>query len=245
MMTLHTETQIQAAYGSRDVASTYIDRRFVAPLMALLHQKQVSAVNRSMAVSRPAKALEIAPGPGRITRHVEFPGSLTCLEYNAAMIEEGRRACRDDVRWIAGNAFELDVELQFDFIYTFRFIRHFDDGDRHRLYERIAAALRPGGVFLMDAVNERVSLPLREACPTQYPIYDKLYRDVDEIRNELAPHGLMLESTSPVLNRFTAQAWVQNLVGPRCDWLCRSLIAALERISSNSPLEWIVQCRRA
>jgi SAM-dependent methyltransferase len=242
---LQSEEEIQAAYRTSDVATTYIDRRFIAPLMALLHRRQVAAVNGVMELLRPADALEIAPGPGRITRYVDFPGRLTCLEYNAAMIEEGRRACRDDVRWIEGNAFEMEFERQFDFIYSFRFIRHFDDRDRDRLYERVAAALRPGGVFMMDAVNERISLPLREARPEEYSIYDKLYRDLDEMTEELAPHRLIVESATPVLKRFTIQSWVQNIVGPRCEWLCRSLIAAFEAIPSRTPLEWIVQCRRA
>jgi ubiquinone/menaquinone biosynthesis C-methylase UbiE len=244
MMVLQSEAEIQAAYHGSDVATNYIDRRFVAPVMGLLHRRQVAAVNRVMA-SSPAATLEIAPGPGRITRHVEFSGQLTCLEYNGAMIEEGRRACRDNVRWINGNAFEMDFAAKFNFVYTFRFIRHFDDQDRRRLYNRIAAVLQPGGVFLMDAVNEQVSAPLRQACPAEYPIYDKLYCNVDEIKDELAPHGLILESATPVLKRFGAQSRLQNVVGPRCGWLCRSLIAALECGPSRLPLEWIVQCRRA
>jgi ubiquinone/menaquinone biosynthesis C-methylase UbiE len=242
---LQSEEEIQAAYGNNDVAKTYIDRRFIAPLMALLHRRQVAAVNSVMTLLRPADALEIAPGPGRITRYVDFPGRLTCLEYNAAMIEEGQIACRDEVRWIEGNAFEMEFERQFDFIYSFRFIRHFDSRDRDRLYGRVAAALRPGGLFMMDAVNERISLPLRQACPKEYTIYDKLYRNLDEVAEELAPHKLIFESAAPVLKRFTAQRLVQNIVGPRCEWLCRSLIAALETIPSRSPLEWIVRCRRA
>jgi ubiquinone/menaquinone biosynthesis C-methylase UbiE len=242
---LRTEEEIQAAYSAPETASNYVDVRFESPLMALMHEKQVRAVNDALASRPSARALEIAPGPGRITRHVRFDGSLTCFEYNHAMIAEGKRACGPKVRWMQGNAFELDMPEQFDFVYTFRFVRHFELSDRRRLYDRIAAVLRPGGAFLMDAVNKRVSLPLRQRRPDEYPIYDMLYESVDEIRNELAAHDLFLESARPVLRWMRTQALLQNIVGPRSSSLCRGLIRALEKVPSGSPLEWIIRCRRA
>lgn len=242
---LRSETEIQSAYSSPDVAASYIDCRFVAPLMALMHRRQVAAVNGLLARQRPEQTLEIAPGPGRITRHVAEIGRLTCLEFNAAMIDQARPACRPSIQWIQGNAFELPFEESFDCVYSFRFVRHFQDQDRSRLYAQIARVLRPGGQLLLDAVNERVSLPRRRAQPQDYPVYDKLYRSVDELHRELAPHGLVLESAQPVLRWFSVQSRVQTLIGPRSDWLCRRIIAGLEAIPSTAPLEWIVQCRRA
>jgi SAM-dependent methyltransferase len=242
---LRSEAEIQAAYSAPETASEYIDRRFIAPLMEVMHEAQVRAVNDALAKRCPVRALEIAPGPGRITRHVRLEGTLTCLEYNKAMIEEGKRACSRDVHWLQGNAFEMDMCQQFDCVYTFRFVRHFELSDRRRLYDRIASVLSPGGTFLMDAVNKRVSLPLRESRPNDYPVYDELYDNIDEIRAELAGHNLVLQSARPVLRWYRTQSLLQSLLGPRCDLLCRRLIRALERIPSGSPLEWIILCRRA
>jgi ubiquinone/menaquinone biosynthesis C-methylase UbiE len=242
---LRSEAEIQAAYSAPETASEYIDRRFVSPMMEVMHDAQVRAVNEALAKRRPVRALEIAPGPGRITRHVRLEGMLTCLEYNSAMIEEGQRACSRHVRWRQGNAFEMDICEQFDCVYTFRFVRHFELSDRRRLYDKVASVLSPGGTFLMDAVNKHVSLPLRESRPRDYPVYDKLYDNVDEIRQELASHELVLQSARPVLRWFRTQSVLQNLLGPRCDSVCRRLIRSLERIPSGSPLEWIILCRRA
>ena len=241
---LRSESEIQSAYSSPDTAATYIDRRFVAPLMALLHRQQVRSVNALLAAQQPQRTLEIAPGPGRITRHVAPIGRLTCLEYNAAMIDQARAACRADIEWVEGNAFDLPFEQPFDCVYSFRFVRHFQDEDRGRLYTQIARVLRPGGRLLLDAVNERISLPIRRANPQDYPVYDKLYGGVDELRRELAAHGFQLESARPVLRWFNLQSRLQTLVGPRSDRLCRWMIGALEAIPSAAPLEWIVQCRR-
>jgi ubiquinone/menaquinone biosynthesis C-methylase UbiE len=240
---LRTEAEIQAAYESNDVATNYIDRRFVAPLMAQLHDRQVALINTLIAGK--TKLLEIAPGPGRLTRAVRTSGHLTCLEFNAAMIEQAQPACSPGIRWIRGNAFDLPFDGEFDCAYSFRFVRHFEAEDRGRLYAQIARALRPGGLFIMDAINERVSLPHRRANPNDYVIYDKLYRDLDELRQELAAHGFLLEAAYPVLQWFWAQSSLQSLLGPRSDWLCRKLIGAMERLPSGQPLEWVVACRRA
>ena len=242
---LRSEADIQSAYSDGSDAARYIDRRFVAPVMRLLHDSQVAAVNAMLHARRPNSTLEIAPGPGRITRHVETIGALTCLEYNAAMLEQARPACRGDIRWVQGNAFELPFKQDFDCVYSFRFIRHFEQLDRSRLYGQIHGVLRPGGLFMMDAINQRVSLPLRVASPQDYTIYDKLYDGLDELRRELAAHDFELVAACPVLRWIHVQSWLQDVVGPRALWLARQLIRGIEAVPSGSPLEWVVTCRRA
>src|SRR5207248_11185903 len=69
----------------------------------LLHDRQVAAVRRVMDRARPAAALEVAPGPGRLTRDVRPAGSLTCLEFNEGMIAQGRRVSPPGTRWVRGD----------------------------------------------------------------------------------------------------------------------------------------------
>lgn len=243
-MPLATEQEIQASYRDSAVAERYVANRFESELMRLLHDHQVGAVNRVMASARPAATLEIAPGPGRLTRDVRPAGALTCLEYNEAMIEQGRAACPATVRWVQGNAFELPFDAEaFDFAYSFRFVRHFHRDDRRRLYGEVRRVLRPGATFVFDAVNRVVSEPLRKANPEGYPIYDKLYGGVDEIRAELAEDGFELIACEPVQRRFGLQYRAQILLGPRSRLLARSAIRLLERFGGREPLEWIVTCR--
>ncbi len=242
---LATEHEIQDSYRDSGVAQRYIENRFVSELMRLLHDRQVGAVNRVMSRVGPRQSLEIAPGPGRLTRDVRPAGELTCLEYNEAMIEQGRTACPAAVRWVQGNAFELPFDAEaFDFAYSFRFVRHFHRDDRRRLYGEVRRVLRPGAMFVFDAVNRVVSEPLRKANPDGYPIYDKLYNDPDEIRRELADDGFRMVECVPVQKRFSAQYRAQVLLGPRSRLLARAAIRVLERLGKGSPLEWIVTCCR-
>jgi ubiquinone/menaquinone biosynthesis C-methylase UbiE len=245
-LSLATEKEIQSYYASHGIASAYVQHRFVSELYRLLHDRQVAAVQRAIDRFRPVRTLEVAPGPGRLTRSVKPTGQLFCLEFNTEMIEQGRRACNpDSCIWIRGDAFELPfAEADFDLAYSFRFVRHFREHDRRRLYAEIRRVLKPGGHFIMDAINARISEPLRRQHPDEYPVYDKLYSP-DELRAELSVAGLDVVRMEPVQKRFGWQSRSQVLLGPRADWLNRLVIRMLEWCPGRSGLEWIVTCRRA
>jgi ubiquinone/menaquinone biosynthesis C-methylase UbiE len=243
-MSLATELEIQQSYRDPVTAERYVANRFANELMRLLHERQVGVVQRMMRDADPRQSLEVAPGPGRITRDVRPAGGLVCLEFNEGMIAEGRRVCRESVRWVQGNAFHLPFAAgEFDFLYSFRFVRHFHRADRDRLYAEIRRVLRPGGWLVLDAVNARVSEPLRRANPGAYPIYDKLYRGEAELREELAAAGFEVVRLEPVQRWFSLQYRAQLLLGPRSPWLCRRVIGTLERLRRGPALEWIVTAR--
>ncbi len=244
-MSISAASEIRQYYSSAQVASAYVRDRFVSELHRLLHERQVAAVQRLFDRLRPAWALEIAPGPGRVTRDVRPTGRLVCVEYNASMIEEGRRRCGPvSAAWLRGDGFRLPLAEAFGLAYSFRFVRHFRDDDRRRLYAEVRRALRPGGWFVFDAVNERASLPLRRECPEEYPVYDKLYR-ADELRAELAAAGFETVTLEPVQKWWRWQSLSQVLLGPRSGRLNRLVIRALEKLPRNQGLEWVVTCRRA
>ena len=241
---LANESEIQRSYEGLEVAKEYVDKRFSSELMRLLYERQVEAANRILTATSTNHALEIAPGPGRITRKICMPGNLVCLEFNEGMIQEGKAACSPHIGWIRGNAFDLPFGEQFDFVYTYRFIRHFHLEDRTRLYAQIHRVLRPGGILLFDAVNEKISKPLRDANPEAYPIYDKLYSSEQELAEEMKASGFEVIEINPVQRWFNLQYRVQILLGPRSSKLCTLAIRTLERLRRGPALEWIVKCRR-
>jgi SAM-dependent methyltransferase len=238
------EAGVQSAYATPEVAREYVVRRFASELHRLLHDRQVAAVQRLMDQTQPRRSLEIAAGPGRVTRDLRPPGGLVCLEYNDAMIGQGRPASWGSVSWVRGSGFGLPFARCFDLVFSFRFLRHFRRADRARLYAEVRRVLVPGGHFVFDAVNERVSRPLREASPGDFPIYDKLYRP-DELREELAGAGLEVVTLEPVQKSFVLQARSQVLLGPRSDVVNRLVIRGLEHLPRREGLEWVVTCRPA
>jgi ubiquinone/menaquinone biosynthesis C-methylase UbiE len=159
------------------------------------------------------------------------------------MIGPGRRACNPNIAWVRGNGFQLPFAKGFDFVFSFRFVRHFRYRDRARLYREIVRVLKSGGWFMMDAVNARVSEPLRRARPEEYPIFDELY-EPQQLLDELASAGLEPVSLVPVQKWYTWQYRSQTLLGPRSAWLNRFVIRGLEMLPRADGLEWIVTCRR-
>lgn len=243
-MSLVTEKEIKAYYSGNQIAQAYVQDRFINELHGLLHNRQLAAIQRAFDQLRPAYALEIAPGPARLTRDLRPSGKLICVEYNDGMIRQGRQLCTSDrCHWLRGDGFRLPVAAKFDLAYSFRFIRHFKTADRNRLYTELRRTLRPGGVFIMDAVNERISGPLRQANPDEYVVYDVLYRP-EVLKAELSSAGFEVESMEPVQKFFRLQSRSQVFLGPRMNWLNRRIIRGLERIPGGEPLEWIVTCRR-
>ncbi len=201
------------------------------------------------------RVLEIAPGPARLSAEVHgFERGCLC-DVNVEMLKvatrrlaeahaSGQRA-GDAGKWspVVGDAFSLPFNEQFDMVYTFRFIRHFQQKEREQLYGQIRSCLKKGGLLVFDAVNERVAGPLRmKQDPKDYPIYDVLYRR-NELLQEISDNGFSVLSLAPVMLHISTQQLLQIHLGPRSPALARWLIGALE-LAPGQPLEWIAVCRR-
>jgi ubiquinone/menaquinone biosynthesis C-methylase UbiE len=241
-------SELRDAYRKDDVAREYVEKRFRQPLFAMLHDRQVRTVVDLIRRHRPARILEIAPGPARLTLDVARACQARGLIVDASlqMLAEARRRLNGySEGWCAvqGDAFNLPVSGPVDLVYTFRLIRHFDLPDRGRLYREIARVLRPGGLCAFDAVNGKVSAALRAAAPSEYQHFDALLTP-SELRAELEEAGLGVVTLEGVQHRFETLRRLQVLVAPRSEGFARFLMNRVDSLGGE-PLEWIVVCRRA
>lgn len=246
-MTIRGVDDIREAYRDTGVAERYIEERFVQPLGAMQHSRQLRYVQRAIDRHQPARVLEIAPGPARLTAEVSLTTAHGVLvDASAQMLAQARRrlVAADQRRWspLQADGFRLPFQRAFDLVYTFRFIRHFEGSDRQRLYRGIAEILRPGGLLIFDAVNETVSAPLRAAAPEAFRHYDALLRP-EALRAELNDAGFDLVNMRGLLHRYTWLYQVQVLVSPRSRLLARLAMEIADR-TGGEPLEWVVTCRR-
>jgi SAM-dependent methyltransferase len=130
-----------------------------------------------------------------------------------------------------------------DLVLAFRFLRHLDLAERAHCYRELARVLRPGGLLLFDAVNERVASPLRRLAPADYPLPDALYTEAG-LRAELASTPFAVAALEPVQRRYRVQRRLQILIAPRSRRLAAWAIGIAEH-GGRAPLEWVVTCRRA
>src|SRR4029453_5622806 len=179
---MHTgPADIKKAYQSDRVAREYVARRFQTPLGALLHRRQVRAVQRLIREEAIEHAAEIAPGPARVTVEVApMLKSVTLIDASAQILAEARLRLAGHggaahARFVQADAFRLPIGERFNLVYSFRLIRHFERADRLRLYGEIARVIAPRGWLVFDAVNRSISAPLRaRAAPGEYEHFDAL-----------------------------------------------------------------------
>ena len=240
---------IQDAYRDQRVARDYVAERFESPLGALLHKRQVKAIRDLVQAERIGRAAEVAPGPARVTVDTASAFNfMTLVDASAQMLDESRRRLaasgnKTPVAFVQADAFKLPLRDQFPLVYSFRLIRHFERADRVRIYRQIHDILSPRGWFVFDAVNEKVSAPMREAAPAEFQHFDALLRP-ETLRDELREAGFETVSLTGVQHHYPMLYKCQVYLAPRSRRLAEMAMAALDRLGGE-PLEWIVVCRRA
>ena len=202
------EQSVAVLYQDTEVAEKYVEQRFSRSWTRLLHDKQVEQVNQAIATHQPELVMEVAPGPARLTTEVRGVTNGVLVEYSHEMLAEAKQRLEQagvgsiwDVRH--GNAFELkEQNVQCDFLYTFRFIRHFHEEDRNRIYQNIRTCLKPGGLLMFDVVNrtvrEKRDAQNRDKAKQELEVYDVTYTP-EEFRAEMKSHGFDVISFMPVM----------------------------------------------
>ncbi len=248
------ETSVKALYEDAKVAENYIDERFGHSWGRLLHCKQVAAVNRVIEETRIESILEIAPGPARLATELRGVRHGLMIDNSAAMLAVAER--RLQAAGIAhlwetreGNAFELEkLEKRFSFVFTFRFVRHFRQEERDRLYRSIDMCLEPGGLLMFDVVNKSVRLKLDSRNPNmpvgELNVFDETY-SAESFHREMEKYGFQVLRFIPIINHFFLQSWISRRLGYRLPKLSSALVRSIEMIPSREPLEFIALCQKS
>ena len=153
-------------YDDPRVVERYLEDRKTQPLGAVLHARQVAFLNRVIADLRPARVLEVAPGPARLSAELR-PGPVAVgMDFSPRMLAEARRrtrAARLAWHFVRGDGFALPFASgAFDLVFSVRFVRRFEPAPRRKLYAELRRVLRPGGYLVLDAQNRLVAGPHRE-----------------------------------------------------------------------------------
>jgi len=247
------EQSVAGLYQNTEVAETYVDKRFTLSWSQLLHETQAAQINRVIRESQPEMVVEVAPGPARLTTEIRGIRKGVLIEYSQEMLVQAKQrlgAAGLNSLWEVrhGNAFNLEEHpIQCNFLYTFRFIRHFKQEDRGRLYRGIHGCLKYHGLLMFDVVNRTVRQKLdakrRSKSAGELDVYDATY-SADEFNQEMDDHGFEVLSLVPVIRHFSFQSWISYTLDHRIGKRAHNLVRFLECLPSSTPLEWIALCRK-
>jgi SAM-dependent methyltransferase len=94
--------------------------------------------------------------------------------------------------------FHDEFGTTYDVVTVFRLLRHYEYGDRRKLWAKLRSALTPDGVLLFDAPNMHFELPNRQKNGWgKFPLYDTFWTR-RSIEKELRDNGLQLAAVIPV-----------------------------------------------
>lgn len=246
-MKISNPKKILEYYQRGDVAEDYITKRFVDPLNSVEHEKQVIIMNKLMRELNCPKILEFAPGPARVTADLEVEKG-TSIDSSSEMLKRAaQRMKQKGKKWtfIKGDILNGRLKSKYDVIFCFRFLLHFKEKERIKIYQQALSVLKPKGYFAFEALNQEVVLPLRWILGKErYFVYDKLYTKKDLIK-ELKTQGFRVIKLYPVLSHFWLQAVCSRpFTLLKMDQTAKKVIWYLEAFISSQPYEWVVLCQK-
>jgi len=121
-------------------------------------QQQVDFVERAVGLKPGQRVLDLACGWGRHTLCLARKGcDVVGYDASADFLAEARQAARDaglDVPFEQADMRQLDLREAFDVVLSMSTsLAFYDEQTNLDILRRIAAALRPGGVFFFDQAN--------------------------------------------------------------------------------------------
>ncbi len=253
-MPIEDKHDIQSAYRDTNLAGGYIPERFGRPMGSVQHERQVAWVREALRANGCRRVLELAPGPARLTAHVQGNFDGVAMDYSPEMLSLARKRLGETSmagRWrlVRGDAFVLPFpDGALDAVYTFRFVRHFREDKRRALVSEIRRVLRPGGVYLSDfehappAREKGNESGGRDRTPAGW-IYDALLTP-EEIAAEMESLGFATAEIRPNIRHPRLQGQFDRKPGWGFGGLRRCIVRCLERIPGKEPLEWLVLGRK-
>ncbi|MBI4678942.1 MAG: methyltransferase domain-containing protein [Elusimicrobia bacterium] len=171
--------------------------------------REVRFLLRQLKLGARASVLDLCCGPGRHSLILARKGfKVTGLDYSSAYVEEARRKARRaglEVRFVRRDMRKLGFKAEFDAVLNlFTSFGYFDRwSDNVKVLARVARALKPGGLFLMDIMN--ADWLRRHFAPRSWHLQDRgvylleereLEREGRRIRTRwirIQPEGRVLE----------------------------------------------------
>ena len=187
---------VRVRWVDKEVVSNYEKRRYGKIKRSLAHYLDCDAIDtflKGYFDDKEIMLLDLACGTGRLTRTVYRPKrKIISADYSEQMLFQARKNAQDqDIPFspLRVDGFHLPFQPQtFDAAFTMRFIRHYKEPERIRLYAEIHRILKPQGILIFEVLNSAID----KDAPNR-PVHDEVYSP-EEISRELEKNGFALQT---------------------------------------------------
>ena len=130
---------------------------------------EVAALVQALGLDRPMHILDLACGFGRHSNRLAALGHhMTGIDLMPGFLDLARRDAAErgvQVDYRQGDMRDLDFDARFDRVMLlFTAFGYFDDDENRRVLERIARALKPGGLLALDVPNRDITAKTVPPC---------------------------------------------------------------------------------
>ncbi len=242
IMALKTKEEIQKHYQKSSVTVKYVGNRFKEPIGILKHQKQIAVINTFIAKKKNPTVLDLACGPARLTKDMKGVTKGYALDSSPGMLEQAKKVLSKVWTVQEGDAYNLPFKkATIDILTTFRFIRHFERGDRHKLYAQAHKVLKKDGYLILDVLNKKPTKILKLLGKHKYQVYDALYPSLKTFEQEIENEGFKIIHARPIVHHTLSQLAISKVTKAlHLHSIGYKTVSALERLGGKSPWEWIV-----
>ncbi len=135
------------------------DRVYFPTFTPERNRQEADFIQASLQLPMGARVLDLACGHGRHALEIAQRGfRVTGLDLNPRFIEMGRKAAQamnlHNVEFIAGDMRDFSLETPFDAAYCYyTSFGYFPDEENFKVLQRVAAALKSSGKFLLETTN--------------------------------------------------------------------------------------------
>ncbi len=229
--------EIKRYYENEKLAREYINSRFSRPLGRLIHSNQVSALNSLIAERKIKNIIDMACGPGRLSKDLTGLKQGYAVDNSKAMLKLAKKNLDKIWKIEKVDAFRINIKEKFDLIYSFRFVRHFDINKRIILYKNFRKLMKKGSYFVFDVPNNSIYKDYSKKYPS--PIYDEHWTK-ESIKRELKDNGFKTMTLIPNIKHFKIQEFISKFSKIRfLSHILFFIIKFIEFMPSKQPYEWI------
>src|SRR3989344_429099 len=199
--------EIKRYYENEKLSESYISNRFVRPLGRLIHNNQVSFLNKFINKNNIKTVMDLACGPARISKDIVGIESGIAADNSAPMLKIAKKYLDNKWKTKKIDAFKLNINKKFDLVFSFKFIRHFDLKKRAKLYNNIKKLLGRNSYFICDVPNKKVYNWHTKKYPS--PVYDEFWNR-STITEELNKNGFFIVKLVPNVKHFKIQEFLSK-----------------------------------